>query len=271
MAINDLARRLRYLLHRPEHAADLDEEMRLHLELRARQLRERGVEAEAAHFAAQRQFGNRASIEIAGADAWGWGWLERLAQDVRYAARSLTQTPGFVAVTVATLAVGLGMNTAVFSIVNAVVLRSLPYPEPEQLVSLWEETTPKQQLSVMRSSGNSLGGAGTRHRTPVSPANLMDYRKGTTAFEGLAGVDTTAMNLTGNGSPERLYGELVTANYFALLGVPPALGRTFSDVEDREGADPVVVLTHRFWENRLGSDQAALGRKVILDAKPYTI
>jgi len=271
MAINDLARRLRYLLHRPEHAADLDEEMRLHLELRARQLRERGVEAEAAHFAAQRQFGNRASIEIAGADAWGWGWLERLAQDVRYAARSLTQTPGFVAVTVATLAVGLGMNTAVFSIVNAVVLRSLPYPEPEQLVSLWEETTPKQQLSVMRSSGNSLGGAGTRHRTPVSPANLMDYRKGTTAFEGLAGVDTTAMNLTGNGSPERLYGELVTANYFALVGIPPQLGRTFSEDEDREGANPVVVLTHRFWERHLGSDQAVLGKTVTLDAKPYRV
>src|SRR5256885_304908 len=124
--------------------------------------------------------------------AGGWGGWERLSQDVRYAARWLRKSPGFVAVAVATLAVGLGMNTAVFSIVNAVMLRSLPYPAPERLISLWEETTPRENLRVMNSSGSNLGGAGKHGRTTVSPANLIDYQKGTTALEGLAGVDTTA-------------------------------------------------------------------------------
>ena len=271
MAISDLVRRLRYLLHQPEHAADLDEEMRLHLDLRARQLRERGMEADAAHFAAQRQFGNRASIEIAGADVWGWGRLERLTQDVRYAGRSLRKTPGFVAVAVATFAVGLGMNTAVFSIVNAVMLRSLPYPEPDRLVSLWEETAPNQQVRIMHSSGSNLGGAGGHGRSTVAPANLADYRNGANAFEALAGVDTTNMNLTGAGTPERLVGESVTANYFQVLGATPQIGRTFLAEEDREGAEPTVVLSRRFWERRLGADTGVLGQTVTLDARHYQV
>jgi putative ABC transport system permease protein len=268
MALGNLARRLQYLFHRPEHAAELDEEMRLHVELRAQQLRDRGMGADQARFAARREFGNRAAIEIAGADAWGWGWWERLAQDVRYAARSIAKTPGFAAIAVATLAVGIGMNTAVFSIVNAVMLRSLPYPEPERLISVWEVQGEVRNLS---SSGSNLGGKGGPRRTSVAPANLVDYRKGATAFEGLAGMDSAPMNLTGNGAPERIFGESVTANYFAVAGVGPALGRTFTDEEDREGADPVVVLTHRFWERRLGADPDVLGKAVTLDAKPYRV
>jgi putative ABC transport system permease protein len=265
----DLLRRLRYLFHRAEHSAGLEEEMRLHLELRERQLLDRGLSAHDARFAARREFGNRAAIEIASSDAWGWSWWESLAQDLRHAFRILGKSPGFAAIAVATLAVGIGMNTAVFSIVNAVMLRALPYPDPGRLISLWEEQL-KQGPSKMNSSGSNLGGMGGKARETVSPANLMDYRRAT-AFEGLAGCDTTAMNLTGNGAPERLYGESVTANYFALLGVMPALGRTFTDEEDREGAESVVVLTNRFWENRLGSDQAVLGRTIHLDAKPYRI
>jgi putative ABC transport system permease protein len=266
----NLLRRLRFLVHRSERRADLEEEMRLHMELRERQFRDHGFNPHDARLAARREFGNRAAIEIASSEEWGWGWWESLVQDLRYAVRALGKTPGFAAIAVVTLAVGIGMNTAVFSIVNAVMLRGLPYPDPDRLVSLWEEQA-QQGPSKMNASGSDLGGIGGKKRTTVSPANLMDYRRGATAFEGLAGCETTAMNLTGNGSPERLYGESVTANYFALLGVAPALGRTFADEEDREGANPVVVLTHRFWENRLGSDQAALGRTINLDARPYTI
>lgn len=266
----DLLRRVRYLLHRSEHSAELEEEMRLHVELRERQLCERGVNPHDAHFAARREFGNRAEIEIASSNVWGWAWWESLAQDVRYAVRALRKTPGFVAIAVITLAIGIGMNTAVFSIVNAVMLRSLPYPEPDRLISLWE-LNPPATPSRMNSSGTPLGSAGARNRTTVSPANLMDYRKGTTAFEGLAGVDAAAMNLTGLGAPERITGETVTANYFPVLGVAPEFGRTFTEAEDREGGDRVVVLTHGFWQNRLGSDQAVLGRTITLDSKPYQV
>jgi putative ABC transport system permease protein len=268
----DLLRRVRYLIHRSEHSAELEEEMRLHVELRERQLRDRGLNPSEAHFAARREFGNRAAIEIASSQVWGWGWWESLVQDVRYAVRALLMTPAFVSIAVVTLAIGVGMNTAVFSIVNAVMLRGLPYPEPERLISLWEQTPPAGAgPNNLSSSGAPLGGAGGRSRNSVAPANLMDYRSGTTAFEGLAGVDATAMNLTGIGAPERLTGESVTANYFAVIGVAPELGRTFTDAEDREGGPRLVVLSHRFWQERLGGDQAVLEHTVMLDAKPYQV
>ena len=271
MSIAELARRLGYLWDQHKHVSELDEEMRLHLESRARKLREQGLSADDARLAARREFGNRAAIEIAGSEVWGWGWLERLVQDLRYGVRALRKTPGFAAMAVATLAVGIGMNTAVFSIVNGVMLRSLPYPEPGRLVSLWEMTTPWKDPQILHSSGQQLGGAGGRQRTTVAAANLVDYRAGADAFEGLAGVEPTQMNLTGNGPPARLTGERVTSNYFAVLGVQPELGRTIQPDEDREGGDAVVILSHAFWERRLGSDNAILGRTLTLDAKKYQV
>src|SRR5204863_3969307 len=117
------------------------------------------------------RFGNRASLELASDAAWGWTSVDRLVQDVRQAVRSLRKTPGFAAIAVLTLAVGLGMNTAIFSIVNAVMLRSLPYPEPERLVSLWEDIQSREQVQQLNGSGSNLGGAGGRRRTNVAVAN----------------------------------------------------------------------------------------------------
>ena len=196
---------------------------------------------------------------------------ERLAQDVRQALRALRKTPGFTLVVMATLAVGLGMNTAVFSIVNAVMLRSLPYRQPDRLVSLWEEVTKRQDMGTFNSSGQNLGGAGSRQRTTVAPANLVDYRKGTNAFETLAGVEARQMNLTGNGSPERLPGEGVTAQYFSVLGVTPEIGRTFTAEEDRPEANAVAVVSHDFWQRRLGGDTAVLNRTLMLDDRVYQV
>ncbi len=224
-----------------------------------------------ARLSARREFGNRAATEIASSEAWGWTAWERLAQDVRYAFRALLKTPGFTTVVVATLAVGLGMNIAVFSIVNAVMLRSLPYREPDRLVSLWEEATKRQEVRTLNSSGSDLGGAGGRERTTVAPANLVDYRKGASAFEGLAGVENARMNLTGDGSPERLAGERVTAEYFSALGVAPEIGRTFTVEEDKPDADTVIVISHDFWQRRLGGDTEVLGRTLMLDARAYQV
>jgi predicted permease len=271
MSMRSLARRIKHLLHRDKFADELDEELRLHLELRADRLREHGMSAEEARLAARRQFGNRAAVEIASSEAWGWAVWERLAQDLRQALRALRKTPGFTAVVVATLAVGLGMNTAVFSIVNAVMLRSLPYRQPDRLVSLWEEATKRQEISKLNSSGQNLGGAGSRQRTTVAAANLVDYRKGTNAFEELAGVENTRMNLTGNGSPERLAGERVTAGYFSALGVVPQMGRTFTTQEDQPDADAVTVISHDFWQRCFGGDTAVLSRTVMLDGRVYQV
>src|SRR5579862_254353 len=128
--------------------------------------------------------------------------MRELAQDFRFAARSLRKTPGFAAVALLTLGVGLGMNTAVYSIVHSVMLRGLPYREPDRLLSLWEENWKRNEVKVLNSSGSGLGGgAGGNRRTTVSVANLMDYQRAD-GFEGLAGVETIFMNLTGMGAPQ---------------------------------------------------------------------
>src|SRR5207302_519956 len=137
MVWREIGRRLAYWFHRDTHASDLEEEMRLHIDLRAQKLEQRGLAPAEAGYAAQRQFGNRTHLAESSREMWGWGAWERLVQDVHHALRRLRKTPGFAAVAVLTLALGLGMNTAVFSVVNAVMIRRLPYQEPHRLISLW--------------------------------------------------------------------------------------------------------------------------------------
>jgi len=268
MSFNEWGRRLAGIFGRDRAASELEEEMRLHLELRARQLRQQGLPAEEAEYAARRRFGNEFAVHDASARVWGWTAWERLLGDFRHAFRGLRKAPGFTAVSVATLAVGLGMNVAVFSLVNAVMLRSLPYAEPERLVSLWEESF-KGEPSDFSSSGSSLGGK-TAGRTTVSPANVADYSR-SPAFVDLTSFDAAAKNLTGLGVPERLAGEAVSANFFDVLGAKPMIGRTFLPDEDRDGAAGVVIITDRFWRERLGADTDVLARSIALDAKPYQI
>jgi len=264
MAFRDLWRRGKLV-------EDLNEEMRLHVDLRAQRLRERGVADREADRLAQRQFGNRTAVLDAAASAWGWTAWERLWQDVRLAARMLRKAPGFTAVAIGTLAIGLGINTAIFSVANAVMLRSLPYPQADRLIALWEETPARESLSVANSKGTPVGSAGTAHRTTVSVANLVEYRAHAPSISALASYDRAPMNLTGNGRPERMVGEAVSSEFFDVLGVAPALGRGLLPEDDHEGATPVVVLTHEFWERRLGADPQALDRSVMLDGRPYRV
>jgi len=269
MGLSEWGRRLARIFDRDREAAGLAEEMRLHVELRARQLQERGLAPEEAGYAARRRFGNPLAVHDSSAGVWGWNTWERLVQDFSHALRSLSKTPGFTAIAVATLAAGLGMNTAVFSVVNAVMLRRLPYPNPGRLVSLWEEQI-KPDRENFNSSGTQAGTAGSLLRTTVSVANIADYA-GSGAFAAVASYDRQAANLTGLGTPERIAGEAVTAGFFEVLGVAPVLGRTFTADDDRPGAPLVVVLTHDFWMERLGGDPEALGREVMLDGAPYRV
>ena len=185
--------------------------------------------------------------------------------DLRYSLRLLSKSPGFTLTAIVTLALGIGVNSGIFSIIDAVMLRPLPYTDPGRLVSIWESYT--QMPSVMKSSG-----AGRRPgRTTVSPANLVDYQAGAKAFAGIAGHDFAAMNLTGAGSPERIWGERITSNYFDVLGVQPQFGRGLLAEEDRPGAPNVAVISHELWERRFGLDPNLIGNSIQLDGVKYRV
>ena len=176
-----------------------------------------------------------------------------IGQDVRYALRMLAKNPAFTAIAVVALALGIGANTAIFSVVNAVLLRPLPFKHPEQLVMLWE----------------NAAHLGFPKDTP-SPANFLDWQKQAQSFTGMAAMVERSFNLTGVGEPERLEGRRISANLFDLLGVPALLGRTFVADDDRPGSH-VVLLSHSLWQRRFGSDPGVIGRALTLNGESYTV
>jgi putative ABC transport system permease protein len=180
--------------------------------------------------------------------------MRSLLQDLRYGLRRLSRSPGFTLVAVGALALGIGANTAIFSVVNAVLLRPLPYPEPEQLVQVYE-SRPRQNMT----------------RVDVSPNEFLAWADEGGSFRQLAAVDFASFNLTGRGEPERVSGALVTASYFPLFGVRPAHGRAFLPEEDQPGRDNVVVLGHELWQQSFGADPAVVGRAVNLDGTACTV
>ena len=178
--------------------------------------------------------------------------MEMNLQDLRYGARQLLHSPGFTAIAIITLALGIGANAAIFSFVNAVLIKPLPYPHPERIVSVWEK--------------NPGGGS-----NPISTLNFLDWEQQNRCFQFLSAVARDTVTLTGSGSPEELNVQRVSASYFKVLGVDAALGRTFAASEDEAGNDLEVVLSNRIWRNRFGGDPKVIGRKITLDAKSYTI
>jgi putative ABC transport system permease protein len=176
-----------------------------------------------------------------------------LLQDVRYGLRTLAKNPAFTTVAILALALGIGANTAIFSVVDAVLLRPLPFKNPSQLVMLWENAA---HLGFPRD-------------TP-SPANFLDWQKQATSFTGMAAMSERSFNLTGAGEPERIEGRRVSANLFDLLGVSARLGRTFVP-EDDKPATHVVLLSHSLWQRRFGSDPGAIGRALTLNGESYTV
>jgi putative ABC transport system permease protein len=180
--------------------------------------------------------------------------LADFLQDLRYAARMLRKNPGFTAVAVIALALGIGANTAIFSVVNTVLLRPLPYKDPEQLVMVWEDASRH----------------GYPRDTPAA-ANFVDWRDQNSVFSGMAAIADMNFNLTGAGNPERLKGRRVSASLFPLLGVDPQLGRVFSAAEDQPGAQKVVLMSYRLWQRRFGGDQAIIGKTLTLNDEIYTV
>jgi putative ABC transport system permease protein len=176
-----------------------------------------------------------------------------LWQDMRYAARGLRRSPGFSIAVILTLAVGIGGNTAVFSVVDQLLLRPLPYPDGNQLVMI-------DELSLGRNS-----------RADVSPANWLDWQRESRTFRQFAAWQLRAFTLTGAGEPRRVIGQLVSSEFFPVLGVAPLLGRTISDEDDRPNGPPVAVISYRAWQNQLGGDRRAIGSTVQLDDRPYEI
>ena len=184
-----------------------------------------------------------------------------LFQNVRYALRLLRRSPGFTAIAVLTLALGIGANTAVFSVVDAVMLQPLPYSDPDRLLAVWEGRT-NRSMAIDVSHGP---------QSAVAPANLVDYARETRTFESLAGYSGSSMSLTHAGPPEQLTGEAVTSNYLPTLGVQPSLGRNFRPEEDRPGHEKVAILTDGLWRGHFGADPAMLGRTIALNNEPYTV
>ncbi|MBI3450198.1 MAG: ABC transporter permease [Acidobacteria bacterium] len=179
--------------------------------------------------------------------------LESFWQDVRFGARMLSRQRGFAAVAVLTLALGIGANTAVFSVVNAVLLRSLPYPDPDRLVMAWESDAQQTRTG------------------PVSPANFLDWRAQGDGALAMAALDFGDFNVVGDGEPERLRGARVSAGLFELLGVRPLLGRSLLAEDDREGAAKVVLLSYGLWQRRFGADPHVVGRSIAVNDEPHTV
>ena len=239
---------------RRQREHDLERELRSHLELEAEEQRESGLSSEQAHSAARRAFGNTTLVKENVRETWGWLKLEQFLRDLRYGLRTLGQRPGFSLTAIASLALGIGANTAIFTVVNAVLLRPLPFPEPDRLVQLWE-AKPSQSY----------------FRNVVNAFNFLDWRERTRSFEGMAAVSDLTTNLTGIGDPLALPGMQVSPNYFSILRVSPLLGRSFLPEEVLPGHDRVAILSFGLWQSRFGGDPKVIGHQVIINGEPNTI
>ncbi|HUS34441.1 MAG TPA: ABC transporter permease, partial [Verrucomicrobiae bacterium] len=239
-----IARRIKYLFGRKQIEADLAEEMRLHMELRTGETGDPG--------AARRQFGNVTRLREESRDAWGWGWLDSVGQDLRYGWRNLMSARGFTITAVLSLALGIGANTAIFSIVNALMLRSLPVPDPHRLV-------------VIQAGGND-------HLTVPLWEAIREHQN---SFSGAYAYSSTRFDLAQEGEKRIVNGLWVSGEFFNVLGVTPERGRVFNREDDLHGGGgkngPVAVISHAFWQNQYGGAADILGKTLKLDGHAFEI
>ena len=248
--MGELWRQLRYRLSGARFDRDLAEEMRLHLDLRAADKQARGMPPNAAQAAARRQFGNTTQLQESSRAAWGWARLDSWRQDVRYGLRTLAANPGFTLTAVLSLALGIGANTAIFSILNAVLLRSLPVEDPQRLVQL------------------KLGAEGDGELTNPIWEQVRDRQQ---AFSGTLAYAPDRFDLADGGESRYAVGLWVSGDFFRVLGVPAIQGRVFTSDEDRRGAAPLAVIGYNFWKRNFSGDPAVIGRTVRLNRHAFEI
>lgn len=237
-------RRLLFGFRRRQFDHDLEEEMRFHLEMKAR---EHGTAA------ARKKFGNVLLLQEDSRQAWGWSCIDAWASDLKYAVRGLRRNPGFTAVAALTMALGIGATTAVFSVVHAVLLRPLPFREPDRLMMIWEKWPQWGEDRVV-----------------VSYENFRDWKEQSRSFERMAVFVGEGVRMNVRGEPLMISGSRVSGDFFPELGVQPVLGRTFLAEEEHKGAPSAIVLSYRFWQ-RLGGDRNLVGKTAWFDREAYTV
>ena len=253
--IGNLITRLESLLGREQQERELDAELRYHIDMLTEEHVRQGLPPEQARREALRVFGPVETVKDQVRDAWLSRFFEIAAQDVRYGLRSLRRSPGFSLIIVITMALGIGANTAIFSVVNGVLLRPLPYKNGDKLVELHH------------GAGNVLD---TANDLRFSVKDLAGYRA-SRAFSDVVEFHAMLFTLLGRAEPLRVSTGVVSANYFEVLGITPLYGRTFVDADDRPGAPPVLVLTHDYWVKHFDEDPAIVGRVFRLNDKPHTV
>src|SRR6266508_1524952 len=247
---------LRALLRRSQAEREMDEELRYHIERQTEQNIRLGMSPEEARYLARKAFGGVEQAKERSRDTRGIRRLEELWQDLRYGARMLKNQPGFTLIAVVTLALGIGANTAIFSVINGVLLRPLAFHNPDRLFMLWTNN-PIYQLGF--------------HEFPAANTDLPEWRATATSFEQLAAFQSNPADLSGGGDPEQVGGVEVTANLLPLLGVQPLLGRNLSAEEEQPGRDRVAILRHALWQRRFGGDREILGNTFTLNGSPRTV
>jgi putative ABC transport system permease protein len=246
--------RLRSLFHRDQLDRDLDDELAFHVARRADKNQAAGMEAHEARHAAHRQLGNVTHLKEEARNLRTMPTVEHFAQDVRYGGRMLLKTPLFAVIAIATLALGIGASTAIFSVVNSVLLRPLPYTQPAQLVQVWETNL-------------KLGA----DRNVVNPINFLDWTEQSHTFSGMAGIIDASTKLGLGHEPIQVPAILVTPKFFSILGVAPLLGSTFTDNDGKEGEEIHLILTYDFWQRQFGGDENVVGRHIRNNERPATI
>jgi putative ABC transport system permease protein len=242
--------RVRALLGREQVTGEIRDELRHHLDLATDENIRQGMSPADARADAMRRLGNLPSLQDQGYAVRGGGLLEAVVRDARFALRLMIRQPGFSAIALLTVGLGIGATATIFGVAHGILLKPLPYPEPERLVNVWM-TNARIDL---REDWHSL-------------PNINDYRESNRTFEAIAVYNNTSLNLTGTGDATRLTGARASANLFPVLGVTPAMGRTFTEEEDQPGQDAVVVLSHGLWTRLFAADPAILGRMVELNGR----